>query len=87
VATGKGPQTPEDLSNYVISDQNVKEYHCSLCATFKAKLPSKVRNHLEAIHFPGLFVYTCEICRKTCKGRNALNVHKSLLHNNKTKNI
>jgi len=84
---GKGPQTPEDLSDYVISDQNVKEYHCSLCGTFKAKLPSKVRNHLEAIHFPGLFVYTCEICRKTCKGKNALNVHKSLLHNNKTKNI
>jgi len=84
---GKGPLSPEDLGQYVVSDMNIKEYHCALCETFKAKLPSKVKNHLEAIHFPGLFLYTCEICEKTLKGRNALNIHKSTMHSKKIKHF
>jgi len=83
----KGPLNPEDLGQYVVSDMNIKEYHCALCDTFKAKLPSKVKNHLEAIHFPGLFLYTCEICQKTLKGRNALNIHKSTMHSKKMKSL
>ena len=82
-----GPLTPEDLGQYVVSDMNIKEYHCALCETFKAKLPSTVKNHLEAIHFPGLFLYTCEICEKTLKGRNALNIHKSTMHSKKNRNF
>jgi len=82
---GKGGLTAEDLAQYVVNDNINKEYHCALCDTFKAKLPSKVKNHLEAIHFPGLFLYTCDICEKTLKGRNALNIHKSTMHPKKTK--
>ena len=74
----------EDLGQYVVSDNTIKEYQCALCDTFRAKLPSKVRNHLEAIHFPGVFLYTCNICNKTLKGRNALNIHKSTLHSRKS---
>ena len=77
----------EDLSQYVISDNTIKEYQCALCDTFRAKLPSKVRNHLEAIHFPGVFLYTCNICNKTLKGRNALNIHKSTLHSRKANQV
>ena len=80
---GGSNMSVEDLGQYVLSDVNVKEYHCGLCDTFRAKLPSKVRNHLEAIHFPGLFIYTCNICEKTLKGRNALNIHKSTMHSRK----
>ena len=80
-----GPMNPEDLSQYVVSDQFSKEYHCSLCNTFKAPRPSKVRNHLEAIHFPGQFIYSCDICDKTLAGRNALNIHKSTVHSKKSK--
>ena len=72
-----GPTNVEELSQYVIGDVAIKEYTCALCQTFKAKLPSKVKNHLEAIHFPGMFLYNCDICFKTFKGRNALNIHKS----------
>ena len=61
----------------MISDVATKEYTCALCQTFKAKLPSKVKNHLEAIHFPGMFLYNCDICFKTFKGRNAFNIHKT----------
>ena len=69
----------------VHSDATVKEYHCSICNIFKAKLPSKVKNHLEAIHFPGMFLYNCNICRKTFKGKNALNIHKSTIHPKKAR--
>jgi len=77
-----GTTGTEDLNQYVIDESNelVKEYTCALCHTFKAKLPSKVKNHLEAIHFPGVFLYNCDICGKTLKGRNALNIHKSTMH-------
>lgn len=80
-----GIAAAEDLSQYIIndSDPSIKEYTCALCQTFKAKLPSKVKNHLEAIHFPGLFLYNCDICGKTLKGRNALNIHKSTTHSKK----
>lgn len=73
----------DDLSQYVIVNPTIKEYTCSLCHTFKAKLPSKVKNHLEAIHFPGMFLYDCDICGQTLKGRNALNIHKSKLHSSR----
>ena len=78
-----GPVNPDDLSQYVLVNPTIKEYTCSLCQTFKAKLPSKVKNHLEAIHFPGMFLYDCDICGKTLKGRNALNIHKSTTHSSR----
>jgi len=81
----KGSLSPEDLAQYIVSDATVKEYHCAICNVFKAKLPSKVKNHLEAIHFPGMFLYTCDICRKTFKGKNALNIHKSTIHPKKAR--
>ena len=78
-----GPVNPDDLSQYVLVNPAIKEYTCSLCQTFKAKLPSKVKNHLEAIHFPGMFLYDRDICGKTLKGRNALNIHKSTTHSSR----
>jgi len=83
LSTLTGPGNADDLSQYVIVNPTIKEYTCSLCHTFKAKLPSKVKNHLEAIHFPGMFLYDCDICGQTLKGRNALNIHKSKLHSRK----
>ena len=38
---------------------------------------------LEAIHFPGVFVYSCELCDKTFSGRNAFGVHKTQVHSKK----
>lgn len=80
-----GPLSASDLSQYVVSDQNIKQFHCALCHTFKSKLPSKVKHHLEAIHFPGLFLYTCHQCEKTFKGKNAFNIHKTTMHSKKTR--
>jgi len=83
VDVGKGlVGSHEDLQNYLTKDTATKETCCTLC-TFRNKIPAKVKNHLEAIHFPGVFVYSCNYCGKTFKGRNALGVHVSLTHSKK----
>jgi hypothetical protein len=69
----------DDLQRFIVKNAADKTYRCLLC-TFQARLPSKVRNHLEAIHFSGYFVYECRACAKSFRGRNALNVHNSVVH-------
>ncbi len=72
-------QTVSDLQKFIVKNTETRDYSCSLCV-FRARLPSKVRNHLEAMHFCGHFIYECRLCVKTFKGRNALNVHNSVFH-------
>jgi len=74
-----------DLTKYMVKDEESRLSCCSLCQ-FQSKIPAKVRNHLEAIHFPGIFIYSCNFCAKTFKGRNALGVHVSTVHNNTNRN-
>ena len=69
-----------DLNQYIHFERQGRDYLCSLCSTFQSKRPSKVRDHLEAIHFPGLFVYSCQPCGKTFTGKNAFAVHNSVKH-------
>ena len=70
------------LEQYVKAVQNTKDFQCGLCE-YTSNRPAKVKNHLEAIHFPGIFVYSCDICEKTFSGRNAFGVHKSQVHSKK----
>jgi len=72
----------QDLDQYVKSFPNSKDYQCALCE-FISNRPAKVKNHLEAIHFPGVFVYSCDLCDKTFSGRNAFGVHKTTVHSKK----
>ena len=78
-------QTPDDLRQYIIKDSETKESCCTLC-TFRSKIPALVKNHLEGIHFPGVFSYSCELCSKTFNGRNALGVHNSKFHSKRAAN-
>jgi len=39
-----------------------------------------VKDHVEAIHFPGQFMYTCNLCDKTFNGKNSFAVHISTKH-------
>merc|ERR1712025_177888 len=75
-------QGPEDLRQYIYKDNETKENCCALCS-FRSKIPALVKNHLEGIHFPGVFTYSCELCGKTFNGRNALGVHNSKVHSKK----
>jgi len=78
-------QNPEDLRQYIDKDTDTKESCCTLCS-FRSKIPALVKNHLEGIHFPGVFTYSCEQCDKTFNGRNALGVHNSKVHSKKSAN-
>jgi hypothetical protein len=39
-----------------------------------------VKYHLEAMHFPGEYIYNCTYCGRPYKGRNALSCHMSQMH-------
>ena len=74
-------QDPEDLYQFVARCQEVAgTFTCSICREFKASRRGLVRNHVESIHFRGVFRYSCDICSKEFQGRNALAVHNSSLH-------
>merc|ERR1712025_633624 len=75
-------RTPDDLLKFVLpGDSGFTCFYCS-----KA-FPNKrdVRNHLESIHFPNYFTYSCEICGKEFKSLNSRNIHMTRSHN-KAKN-
>ena len=72
----------QDLDQYVKPFPNSKDFQCGLC-DFISNRAAKVKNHLEAIHFPGVYVYSCDLCSKTFNGRNAFGVHKTTVHSKK----
>ena len=43
------------LEQYVKSIPDSKDFQCGIC-DYISNRPAKVKNHLEAIHFPGVFV-------------------------------
>ena len=47
---------------------------CTLCGQSNA-LRSNVLNHVESVHFPGSFLYTCHLCDKQFTSKNSRNVH------------
>ena len=42
-----------------------------------------IQNHMESIHFPGHFVWNCDLCGEQAKTRNGLSQHKSKFHSKK----
>jgi len=72
---------PEDLLKFVVSAGDCGVL-CSICAkTFKNKRDA--RNHIESIHFPNSFVYSCEHCGKQFNALNTKNVHVTRHHSKK----
>ena len=72
---------PEDLLKLVVS--GVGGAMCALCTkSFKNKRDA--RNHVESIHYPNSFVYTCEYCGKEFNALNTKNVHVTRHHSKKT---
>lgn len=71
----------EDLLQYVVRTEG--GYQCS-CGGFSHRWKMNVQNHLESIHFPGHFLWNCDICGEQAKTRNGLSQHKSKFHNKKS---
>ena len=82
---GSNFQSPEELLQFVTKSAEGSTFECTLCSNFRAVRKGLVRNHLESIHFPGVFSYSCHLCNRQFQGRNALAVHKSAVHTNKAK--
>jgi len=80
-------QTPEELLQFVGKCQEENKFECKVCGKFKAVRKGLVRNHIESIHFPGVFTYSCNICEKEFQGRNALAVHNSEKHPSRPRNF
>jgi len=70
------PKTPSELNRYVVRNgENIPT--CGICYKFSNKTTTCVRNHVEAIHFPNTFLYSCPICTTQFTTKNALYNHKS----------
>ena len=82
------PRDPEDLYQYVVASEDglSKGFKCGICYGLWHKSRSTVRNHVEAIHFPATFSYSCDQCGTTVRSKNALNIHVTKNHRNKTLN-
>jgi len=64
----------------VVDDRtHKKQFMCRLCSKVHAQ-KIHCQNHLESIHFPEMFIYSCNHCGMTFNGRNKLYVHVSLTH-------
>lgn len=77
-------RSPDELYSYVVTKDNLVDKHkhmCSICG--KTGLHrADVRNHVENIHFPGVYSYSCTLCLTTLKSKTALVNHKALKHKN-----
>ena len=66
---------PNDLVKFLVrNDDNVPT--CGICFKFSNKTSTCVKNHIEAIHFPNLFIYSCPYCRQEFNSKKALYNHK-----------
>ena len=79
----KPPQNPSDLEDYISEiypDGGGKLWNCSICNSLSHRSKINVRNHIESVHFPGLFTYQCPHCGKELSSNNSLSQHVSRFH-------
>jgi len=83
---GKG-ENRNTLNQYIkrdVSESGQTVYVCSMCGQ-KNSQKVNVLNHVESVHFPNSFVYTCQYCETQFYSKNARNVHVSRNHKNENK--
>ena len=75
-------QNPDDLFQFVVKDEipGRQNFYCSIC-TKRFHSRSATRNHVESIHYTGVFKYNCHICAKELVSKSALAYHVTTFHN------
>lgn len=73
-----GFEAREVLAEYLKQNEE-NQYECTICGA-KNRLRPNVLNHVESVHFPGSFLYDCQICGKQFSSKNSRNVHVSRNH-------
>ena len=71
----------KQLYDYIVShlEAGQKAFKCTICGKVSAH-KTNLRKHVENIHFPGLFTYTCKYCPETFPTKNLLNHHVTNSH-------
>ena len=67
------------LNSYIKKDAITRMFVCQICGK-ESLQKSNIKKHVEGVHFPGQFVYKCEICEKDFNGKNSLSVHLYKFH-------
>ena len=73
------------LNDYIVKDcEGLKCTVCGKRAKLNGTKPNKTAllNHVESVHFPNTFTYTCKYCGKEYNAKNTLQVHISTKHKN-----
>ena len=65
---------------YIVQSSGSKQWECTVCGK-EGNDRGNLRKHVENIHFPGTFSYSCKYCCETLSSRTALNHHITLKHN------
>ena len=75
----------DDLLQFVVREPSGQTgYRCSICQQFSHKWKDNVKNHVEAKHFNGAFVHTCNVCGdNNFTTKYSLQQHRSRVHRNK----
>eukprot|EP00091_Calanus_sinicus_P003585 TRINITY_DN13755_c0_g1_i1.p2 TRINITY_DN13755_c0_g1~~TRINITY_DN13755_c0_g1_i1.p2 ORF type:complete len:113 (-),score=23.96 TRINITY_DN13755_c0_g1_i1:20-358(-) len=55
---------------------------CTMCGKSNSQ-KWNIMNHVESVHFPNMFTYSCKYCGKTFNAKNSLYVHMSTSHREK----
>merc|ERR1719220_1913388 len=75
-----GNKGDKQLYDYIVKD-GPQLHRCTVCGKV-GKDRGNLRKHVENIHFPGSFTYSCKYCQETFTSRTHLNHHVTSLHKN-----
>ena len=69
----------EDYLERVEDSGGILKYRCSVCGKLSTQKTTLIK-HLENIHFPDVFTYSCKHCGETFGKSNLLYMHISRHH-------
>ena len=70
------------LKQYSAYNTITKLYECTICEK-SCSYKGNLMNHIESIHFPNAFVYSCKYCGKQFHNKNTLSIHLTRRHKNR----
>ena len=69
------------LAKYIGKDPSTRIFFCTLCGKSNNQ-KINVMNHVEGVHFPNTFQYSCQYCNKVHGTKQSLYLHMSRVHKN-----
>ena len=77
---GEDIKEVDDLKKFIVQNKDDEKFYCSLCKSSSHKRMWIIRVHIEAVHFPKIFVYHCDECDETFHSRIQHKSHKISKH-------